>query len=244
MHEKSWILVSALLLGGPGCIIDGVTLPELDRDSGDDSSDDAPVNAPGTIDSSLIFYSFYSEDSGGPVLIAGAPTALPGAGRLLVSNLTRPQHAAQAQVATDGSFNVPLNAAMGEQVQLTYVVDDQVRTQLTLSLYATGARAEAAADGLDASLDSSLPAGSEYGGASPPDGAGLVLVTGPAGTIEGGLGVVVANVTLGTCGFGTAAADGSFAIQVQGRSGDQLLVFAVDPQTSPAGGPAVTLYVP
>lgn len=231
------------MLALPACVIETIPLPELEDlplDSGPDRSDDIPPAGVGRvgIDESALYY--HTSNSG---LLVGARRAVPGLSRVVVANSERSNWEGATDAAPDGSFNVPLNAGIGDAIDVSVEVEGVVEATTTIVLEPPSAAAFAAQADLNAAVDEDGYAqpGLRAISVLPPDASGMVAIT---GLIDGGITVVVANIDNGNAAAAAAAPDNAFTIRLEGGTGDMLQAFVVESAASSAGPEPVTLYVP
>ncbi|MBI5511517.1 MAG: hypothetical protein HY903_22405 [Deltaproteobacteria bacterium] len=233
-----------------GCIIDTVPLPEL-QNEGDDKNGGAVPGVDGGvgIDVNAIFY------TESPGLLVGTESAVGARALVRVKNETNPAHwQSQVLASVNGSFNLPLSAAIGDQISIATFVGGVEVDAVLIALLPPSADASRANDDLDAAWGEcangycgAAPPPSGTGiifGVSPPDADGIVTILAPPGSVADGIVVIVANLTGGTSTAATRFADGSFVAQLLGRSGDQLTIFAVEPAASNAGSTPAVVSVP
>jgi hypothetical protein len=238
-------IVNALLLlpaGAAlgGCIIGTIPTPD-DRSpaSSDFGGDPNPTSGTGsTIDIASIFYSSYAGVTA--LLVVGAEGAVPASVTVGVEN-PRTQGEARRPATANGSFSLSIDAEGGDVLTLKYwragVAQDEVPIGVRPSSVAA----------IQASVDLAAAAAPSSAGhvisVSPPDTAGIVQVDGPPETVAAGITVVVSNPA-GPSTRADATLTGSFSARLPAASGDTLVVFAVEPGTSQAGGPPATIRVP
>jgi hypothetical protein len=226
-----------------GCIIDTVPIPD-DRNASADAK--APGAAAPAIDASALCYST------DPVILVGFEGALPGAGEVRVVNPARQNWTSALRSNADGSFAMPLNAAIGDEVELSFSNASTQPSAIVLRLLPPSDAARQASNEVLSASAGDNPAGvadSTFGAisATSPDADGMTTVSGPAATIASGTGaavtVIVANATRGLIAKGAVADDGSFSIRLPASSGNELKLFAIATATQ-NGGTALTLVVP
>lgn len=243
----------ALLLGtmaAGGCIIDPVPLPEAE--SNDDRSggfDDGGTNAPtsGLLNTSAVYFSATAT----PLLVVGIPGATAGVGTIDVVNEAR-SFSDRTDTAPDGSFNLLVDAAVGDTLELTFRTSLGVFATGTVLLAPPSPRAEENSDAIGGALDTDPSSGECSGGecGTPPppsatqaDASGYTIVKLEPGRLVPGAPVVVANITRGNSAIGYARVDGGASIPITASSGDALDVFGVDIGTN-GGGEATRIVVP
>ncbi len=230
--------IGLLALGATACVIDTVPLPD---ERSDDTGTADRYTGPG-IQSQALFY------SQAPAWLVGVEGALAPEARLTVENITSPNawHSG-AQANSLGAFNLPIQAAFGDQLELTMSIAGTPWDSLTLLIAPPSPAATLGSLDL-AGAFSGENDGDPGAGAlvlvSPPNAFGLVSVSAAPGALSADLLVIVANTSLGASTEARAQADGSFMAVLDGRSGDSLTVFAVDPSVGGAGGAATTAEVP
>jgi hypothetical protein len=245
------IAIIGLAYAPTSCVIDTVPLPE------DRCADNCKAAAAAAgINASAIYY---TEEP--PVLLVGAEGAVRGNAEVWVSNLNSANNWQTATTAAaNGSFNLPLYAQTGDQIEVSMVVGGAETDSIVISLAPPSASAYQANDDLaNRSYDTAPPSAGGGNGEcadgicgipgvtlviTAPDILGLVSVSGPPGSVAENIIVVVANLTLGPSTTGIRHPDGSFDARVPGRSGDQLAIFAVDLASSNAGSAPITVFVP
>lgn len=249
---RATIAILGLLLGalGPsGCIIDPVPLPEAERNDDSSGGFDSGADTPtaGLLNTSAVYFSATT----GPLLVVGIPGATAGVGTIDVVNDER-SFSDRVDTAPDGSFNLLVDAVVGDTLELTYRTSFGVFATGTVLLAPPSQRAEENSDAIGGALDTSPGGGECTGGdcgAPPPpsatqsDSAGYTVVTLEPGRLVPGAPVVVANITRGNSAMGYARVDGGASIPISASSGDALDVFGVDIGTN-GGGEATRIDVP
>jgi hypothetical protein len=246
MSRLVWPLAVVLT----GCIIDTVPTPE-DRPPSNDGGPVAPTGATGATGSfgglalSSVYYTLYPGSSA--ILLAGARSAAPGAGYVGVEN-PRTRSWVRRESLADGSFSLSVDATVGDVLRLVYYTLDASQNAVVLSQAYLEVR-PASTDAISASVDVSTSASPGAGGtvgvsATAPDAvSGKSTVSGVAGVVRPGIVVVVVNPH-GSASAVAAALDGSFATTISAKHSDLLVIFAVEPAVSQAGGPTTTISVP
>ncbi len=243
-----------------GCVIDTVPLPENSKESstsadseagafGDPNEDQAdsdqgnstesspstPEDASQTIVGINLDSIYYSDE---PVELVGAPGALSGEGTLRIE--TTNSWAVEVATTADGTFAVQIEARLDDTIALFYTDANGEEYSASLSLSpgsvdAYSATATLSGASSDAAEQSYITLTREN--------SGVVLQVAP-GTLSPGIGVVVGNSALGTSAFSMAEANGSLEISLKADSGDELIVFAVEPGASRGGGTPIALDSP
>jgi len=225
------------------CVIDTVPLPE------DKTTQMAPAST--HVDTGALFY------TENPAILVGTTGAVRGLAEVWVLNLDSAAHwQASTEASMDGSFNLPLDAQVGDELEISMHVSGVELASATLLLSPpSNDAAKADADltnyfgqGIDASAGECTDTLCGTPGVTlvvtSPDPSGIVFVSGPPGSLPVGLMAVVANLTLGPSTTATSFPDGSFTARILGRDGDELALFAVEPAASNAGSTPTTLVVP
>lgn len=211
-----------------GCIVETVPLPEAQPDEPETTND-----AAGKIETSLLYY------TESPAILIGVEDAVTPSARVVIRNLQRTGWQGEAGAKADGSFYMPISAAVGDTLEISlrqYGVE-LARDKLLLESASSLAKATVV-ELLD-------PNGTILGcAAAPPDAQGMVLVFGAAESVPEGIVIVVGNANSGaaTAGYGTD--DGSYEIWIAGQSGDEISVAIVEPGASNAGSEPISLIVP
>ena len=221
--RKYRILVVSL--GLAGCVIDTVPLPEA---------------RPGHVLDSALFYTT------SPAVLVGTEGAVTPDMEVIANNPIRSYWQGGTDADGSGSFNMPLNAGVGDDLFI-YVVDDGLQIAATiLRMEPPPGSAHRANDDLENFLaaDAGVPAGGMVVVVSPPDANGIITVSAPPGTIDVGITVVIANVTNGSATSTDVRSDGSFTGRLPGQSGDILSIFAVETASSNAGSAPIAASVP
>jgi len=231
-----------LSLALSGCIIDTVPLPEL-RDKNAPPGFDGRVNSgQSAIQADALFWT----DT--PAILVGAEWSVPALLTVVVLNPDRAHWQATTASSSNGSFNLPLNAGLGDEIEVSILSGNAEIDSVQLRLEPSSVAANEANGDLDASYDDGLLGGgfdpSSSVGVATPDVGGVVTITGPAGTVAYGIAVVVANLDGGTSTVTYANADGSFIARIAAVSGDELSIFAVEPASSNGGGIPIQAFVP
>ena len=212
------------------------------RHGGGDFGDEMPAAL--DINAALLF----TAGTDSPVFLVGAETAMEPGAKVRVINPARSNWLGEADVAGDGSFSLPVNGALGEQVSVLEILDGITREGLTLTIGSPSVDAYAAQSSFDTYVDTTGtdPANADLATVGavvvyPPDSTGNVTVI---GTSRAGMLVVVTNLTLGNATTATVALDGSFTARLPGAVGHELGLFAVEPATSNAGPAPIRVVVP
>ena len=235
------------------CVIDTVPLPEGRNKGATNATPDVAAGA--GINTNALYYTDQS-----PILLVGAEGAVRSYSDIWVTNLNGANGWQTAtNAAANGSFNVPLAAQVGDQIEIIMELDYIELDDVVITLEPPSADAsQANADLANRSYDGSPSAGGGFGECSngicgtpgvtlvvtAPDALGLVTVSGPPGSIADNITVVVANLTRGTSTTATRFPDGSFSARLPGSTGDQLAIFAVDPASSNGGSTPTVGFVP
>lgn len=230
--------IGLLALGATACVIDTVPLPD---ERPDDTGTAGRYSGPG-IQSQALFY------SQAPAWLVGVEGSLAPLAHLTVENITSPNawHSG-AEANALGAFNLPIQAAFGDQLELTMSIAGIPWDSLTLLIVPPSPTSTLGSLDLAGAFWDENDSGSGAGAlvlVSPPNAFGLVTVSAAPGALSADLLVIVANTSLGASTDARAQADGSFVAVLGGRSGDSLTVFAVDPNSNGAGGAATTVKVP
>jgi hypothetical protein len=237
-------VISALLLSA--CIIDTVPLPEGHSPRGPGRETDGgavPGGIVGIVDSAL-----YTAGTDSPILLIGAEGAMDPGAKVRVINPSRSNWLGEAEVAGDGSFNLPVNASVGESIEVSELLDDMRLQGLTLVVQPPSADAYSAQGAFAEYVDNTGtdPANADLGALGavvvyPPDSTGNATVV---GTAAAGMVVVIANLSLGNSTAVLVTADGSFVAHLVASSGQELGLFAVEPAASNAGPAPINVVVP
>jgi hypothetical protein len=244
MH-KALALAWPVVLATTGCIIDTVPTPE-DNLNGNGGPPPTASDAPyGSLVLSDVYYALYQGSSA--ILIAGAPGAVPGHGSVGVQN-PRTSGWVQRQSLADGSFSLSIDARVGDTLRLMYYQLDASQKAVVLAQDYLTVR-PSSTDAVTASVDLSTSASPGAGGvvgvtASAVDAvSGLSTVVGLPGVVPPGIVVVVVNPSGGASAV-AAGLNGSFSTTIAAKHLDLLVIFAVEPAVSQAGGPTATISVP
>ncbi len=236
------ILLCCLLLPLTACIIDTVPLPEFWPEEEPEILADGAPKAPNRggavgIDANALYY------SSGPVILVGAEYSMPALSRVIVANPERSNWEGSTDVDIDGSFNLPVNASVGDTLDISALLGGVVVDSIVLYLELPSVDAYAANEDVSGALDADGNADPTLGGVdvSVPDAQGVITV---AGITLPGITVVVANVTRTNSTAADALIDGSFTARLRAYSGDQLALFVVEPAVSQAGPAPLTAFVP
>jgi hypothetical protein len=216
-----------LPLVAAGCIIETVPLPEGEAES---AASDHVVTSE----------IYYTES---PAILVGAEGAVTPLARVVVRNRQRPTWQGETDASPDGSFNMPMNAAAGDTLEIDVVGNGEILATAALVIEAPSNDARLTNDALEGYFGDST-SGANGVAVAAPNVEGMVSVGGGPGSVQAGIAVVVANVTGGNATVAAAALDGSFSATLAAGSGDELSVFAVEPATSNAGSKPVTVFVP
>jgi len=227
------VLLAALAVGLSTCVIDSVPIP--DGQPKQEPTAGASDNAAPAVDFAMVLYST------DPVVLVGLPKAVPGLGELVIENPARNGWLARIITHGDGSFVAPVNAAVGEQVLLSFAG----RPRQPLLLAATSSEAAEASATFAAAGGAPSTPGSAYANvqAGAPNAAGLVAVSAPATTLALGLTLVVMDLARSTFASAVAAPDGSFSMTLAAEAGDELAFFVVRDGTA-NGGRVFRIVVP
>lgn len=212
-----------------GCAIGTVPLPELDDTQVPHSE------LPLVIDSSALYYS----DSSIAVLLIGVPGAVPGIGTLVAVNQSRGTED-QLPTRSDGGFAGAINARIGDTLELSYIASVGVLAELQYELTPGSVDAHTAGADLGSVFDTP-------GEPFSPDvrsSDDLIIISGPAGSVPAGIALIAANLSTGAAVDALAASDGSYTVTLVAASGDELVVFAVEPAASHGGGEPILLTAP
>ena len=251
-----WILIvklSSLMALFPmlvlsSCIIDTVPLPEDhhpgNRQSGDAGSGGAPPEGPVGIAETLLF----TAGTDSPILLVGAEGAMDPGTRVRVVNAARSNWLGEAEVAGDGSFYLPVNAAVGESIDVSEYLDE-VRLEgltLTVQLPSADAYTTQGAFGAYIGANGTDPSNADLSAVGavvvyPPDSTGNATVVGNS---RAGMMVIVVNMALGNSTAARVAVDGSFVAHLPAASGQTLDLFAIEPAASNAGPAPLQVVVP
>jgi hypothetical protein len=181
--------------------------------------------------------------SDAPSLLVGTESAVPASATVAVVNPDRSHWQGTATSTDNGSFNLPLNAALGDRIEMRILAGGVVIGAAELLLESASASfGDDSGSSGESRDDAWLPGGEVTVGE--PDAAGLVLVSGGAGSGVQGITVVVANLTLGNSTAAAANPDGSFFVHIRADSGDELAIFAVEPTSSHGGTTPQQVFVP
>ena len=251
---RLWSIVLAVAVSG-GCIIDTVPTPDdtprrpaqdgtggTGYENGDDSG--VPAVPGAAIDGTSIFYSAYSAVP--VVLIVGAEGAVAGLGAIEVENSSRGVFTTRASSA-NGSFSLIVDGAVGETLVLSFVQNDVRLDTLQIAIEpgssaATENSRNMAGAPPDANAGGSM--GSTLVFVTAPDAAGFVTVYGVAGSVVQGITVAITDSSTGAATSAAANVDGSFESRLPASTGDEIIIFAVEPAASNSGGATLTIYVP
>jgi hypothetical protein len=216
-----------------GCIIDTVPLPEQQQ------SEDGDV-AEGQV--GIRVESLYWSDA--PLLLVGTESAVPASMTVAVVNPDRAYWQGTATSTDNGSFNMSLNAALGDRIEMSILAGNVVIDSVDLLLEsAPEASSDSSGDDMGETPEGAwLESGSVTAGE--PDGDGIALVSGTAGSVAQGMTVVVANRTLGNSTAAQANPDGSFVAHIPAESGNELTLFAVETTSSHTGTTPLQVFVP
>lgn len=226
-----------LAVGSSACVIDTVPMPE-ERSRGDSDRDfnNGIASANGLQTDALFF-------SAGPVLLVGEASAARPERILIAENQSRPGFISQAPAAADGSFAMRLNAEVGDVLTLSMAYNGVREATIELNVQPGSVAAFAASSDLSESVPGRND--SDIGiSISAPDASGLAHVTGAANSVAPGIALVLANLSRSAGSAVLAHTDGSFALQIAAKSGDELALFAVEPASSNGGGSPTLLRVP
>ena len=245
------IAILGACLASTGCLIDTVPLPEDQKTTPETGT----ANGWGLgINVSAIYYTEQ------PTFLVGTEGAVRSRAEVWVTDLNSAFNWQTAtHAAANGSFNLPLNAQTGDELEISMVVSGVELDSTTLQL--TPPSSDAYRANSDLSNYAAPPNGSGSDGhgecangicgtpgvtlvVTAPDSLGLVTVSGPPGAVAETITVVVADLTGGASTAATRFPDGSFNARLPGNSGDQLALFAVDSASSNAGSTPTTLFVP
>ncbi len=223
------------------CIIDTVPLPDFDDREEDRDGLDPSFEA-GAINASALYY------TESPVLLVGVEWAVPASIDVVAANPIRQNWRGTTEASASGSFNMPVNAVIGDLIEISIYLDGEEIDAVPLLLAPASSAAERANGDLDAFLGQSGGNDPPTPGAavvvSPPTAQGVVTISAPAGTVSPGIAIVVANLANGASTVTNAQNDGSFLARLSGQSGDPLSIFAVEPAASNAGAAPLTAFVP
>ncbi len=241
------LVCGSIALGG--CIIDTVPTPEDGKgDKTPGGSDFGPAPDGGTgpglpagateSPPANVFYTRYP--GGNAVLVVGREGAVPPSVLVGLDNVTEPG-AARRQAANNGSFSLSVDAAVGDILWLRYWTGDVAGSGAYFAVQQESIPVAEATVTLEAGVQSSAP------GAAPVISAAaepsqIVPVSGGPGALPPRITVVVVNPHDGAT-TATVGLDGSFMARLPGGSGGTLILFAVDPGVSAAGGPPVTIQI-
>jgi hypothetical protein len=234
----------ALLLSS--CVIDTVPLPEdhPDRRQGGDSDFGALPPGNGGITAALLF----TAGTDSPILLIGAEGAIDPGAKIRAANPGRSNWFGEADVAGDGSFYLPVNAAVGESIELSEYLDGVRLEGLTLVVQPPSADAYTTQGVFGEYIDANGtdPSDADLGALGavvvyPPDSTGNATIV---GTARAGMLVVITNLSLGNATAASVAADGSFVAHLPAASGHELGLFAVEPAASNAGPVPIRVIVP
>ena len=235
-----------MLMVGPalsGCIIDTVPLPELEHEQGNEPP--AFDGSRNSGQSAIHVDALYWTDT--PAILVGAEWSVPALLHVAVRNPDRSHWQGGTESASDGSFNLPLNASVGDRIEISVSSGEVEIDTAEVRLVPSSVAANEANDDIEAAYDDGLSGGfdpSSSVGVGPPDIAGVVTVSAPSDTVAYGIAVVVANLDGGVSTVTFANADGSFIARLAAASGDELSIFAVEPASSNGGGAPIHAFVP
>lgn len=254
-----------LAIGLAGCVIDTVPLPEgtkkdtattggtspnadesFDNEAsneagtqqGDDNAEptpDAPEDGLDRTDSINLDSIYYSD---APIELVGTDGALPGEGVLRIE--TTNSWAVEVTSTATGSFAVQLEADLNDTIVLLFTDSDGNESSATLTLSPGSVDAYSATATL-AGITESANAESPINVSRNGDNVTLEVSD---ETLSPGIGVVVGNSDLGTAAFSMANSDGSIKLEIRADTGDELIVFAVEPAASRGGGAPISLDSP
>lgn len=250
-----WVVNSA-------CVIGTVPTPdgkEKQKGTGDDKVNEAPATCDASdyfeggrcegdalpvggvqlLSTASIFYSLQ------PMILVGSQGSVWPLSMLTILNPTKVGWQTQTRVAVDGSFNVPVNASVGEELwlQLEAVTSEGSIQQLVV-LPINNSSFTPATPLLSGGSEWTDDLISTVFTISPPNDQSQVLVSSPLATFATGFVLVVANLNQSVSVEAPVLSDGSTSASLLGVSGDQLLIFIAQPPTSPAGDPSAILLVP
>ncbi len=231
----------------PACVIDTVPMPE-ETSEGDEVDDGnvGGVNEPGADFSGVSSSAIYYSDE--PTWIVGAEGAVPGEGMVIIQPVGRFGARVEVPSNFEGAFSALIDADPGDTISIAYEIEGILSAHTTMLLEMPSVAAFGASGDLDAAP---TPEDSEAGAGeaptlsvSAPGAGGLITVSGAAGLVSPGIVVVIANVDNGDATTAAVQSDGSFSAQLLGSSGNEIVLFGVEPATNHGGGGPVTLVVP
>lgn len=250
-----------IAFGAHSCMIETVPLPEMrDKNAhaapGDEGSSETTPDAsdswppPSDIapegsfayDASYLFYSLE------PATLVGVEYAVSPGSRIFATNTGRNWTGA-IDAASNGSFNMPLNAQAEDTLELA-VVDEQDGEEIvyvdTLVLFAPANSILEANQILAELLQDCCtePMPEDQIAVLPPDADGNVTVAAPQDSLPADLTVVVANVSMGNATSAMVESNGGFEAILSGNSEDVLSIFVVDVSDVPGGVHPIEVVVP
>lgn len=260
MKYANTILTVCVVLTGLACGIDSIPLPEQTGDedtrfdteqapeatdegaagadpaaeadmgedgSGSTSTDDAS-NTP-SLNPDGIYYGLQSPTG---AILTGVDGAVTGPGTITITAAGNGQSTVATATAT-GSFvaSVPTVTA-GTQLDIAFLPDgsESAATEMNLTLLSGSVDANRAGRTLqqEGSYTLTFDANTQM--------ARLEQGDNPDQILDEGIMVILGNAVSGNVSRGFVTADGSFDVQVQAEDGNELVIIAVEPGVSQAGG--------